>query len=81
MSLATDLEPVLEADNELMDSLTGSMQVAVKIDAGAFNADQRCPCALVKSTTEIEGRVHRGSIQTTLSVLLPRARSGGDRSG
>jgi hypothetical protein len=75
MSLATNIQTILAADDELMDLLTGGVQAAVEVSReltpGAFDANQELlPCALVKATTEIKAGPHRNSVQTTLSVFL-----------
>lgn len=76
MSIATDIEAVLEADATLMALLTGGVHTGVKeIDRtatpSAFDANKELlPCALIKTGTEMPRGPYKRSTQTSVHIYF-----------
>lgn len=83
MSLSDDIKSAMEADDDLMNLLTGGVfadveEISRQLTPAAFNADGEIqPCALIKEGTEIKLGPTRRGVQTPFTVYFYQ-RSGYD---
>lgn len=83
MNLEAEFKDVMEADNDLMERLTGGVYEAIEVGEvsrqltpGAFDANKEIkPCALVKLGTEIPRGPYDTSVQTPVQIFFYESRS------
>jgi len=76
MSLSDDIKSTLEADDELMDLLTGGIfndveEINRQDTPGAFDSQRELkPCALIKVGTESKRGPYERSVQTPITIYF-----------
>jgi len=76
MSLSDDIKTTLEADDELMDLLTGGIfndveEINRQDTPGAFDSQRELkPCALIKVGTESKRGPYERSVQTPITIYF-----------